>query len=162
MLKRIWESRTDNPILAMKIFYVTPRPVLPSRKRLGWKWPVIITLEFSIFSIFFFVKFLSILYAHNLRTSTHSCEECLLGRRIVEACRYSLTYTQLPIQIMYSQEFKWYNVSLSFSNHLQIQEINEIVFFFKGEKWIKWVKDWQTDIVTGISNDLLSKPYHQY
>ena len=42
--KCIWEIRTDNPSLALKILNGTPRPILPSQK--AWlKWPVIIIHE---------------------------------------------------------------------------------------------------------------------
>ena len=33
-LKCIWEIRTDNPSLAVKILNVTPRPILPNQKGL--------------------------------------------------------------------------------------------------------------------------------
>ena len=33
--KNIWEIRTGNPSLAVKIINVTPRPILPSQK--AWK-----------------------------------------------------------------------------------------------------------------------------
>ena len=61
------EIRTDNPSLAMKILNFTP--ILPSQKRLGWKWPMIIILKFS--QPFVIRLFLYIVYAHSLRTSTH-------------------------------------------------------------------------------------------
>ena len=44
--KYIWEIQTDNPSLAVKISNCTPRSILQV-KRHGWKWPVIIILEFS-------------------------------------------------------------------------------------------------------------------